>query len=247
MGDVNYCMNTFTPDVAVIAGVGPGLGASLARKFVKEGCRIALLARSSEFLERLSAELRRDGTETLAIPMDVSEAEQVTAAFSHIRERLGPVDLLVNNASASGPFGQPFAEITPESFARGWQVGVLGSFLCSQAVVPEMLKKKAGCLLFTGATSSVRGGALTFSSAKFALRGLAQALARELWPQGIHVAHIVVDGVIRELEVGGEEQAAEPLMNPAAIAEAYWSLAKQDRSAWSLELDLRPHREKFFE
>jgi NAD(P)-dependent dehydrogenase (short-subunit alcohol dehydrogenase family) len=206
-----------------------------------------LLARSSEFLERLSAELRRDGTETLAIPTDVGEAEQVTAAFSHIRERLGPVDLLVNNASASGPFGQPFAEITPESFARGWQVGVLGSFLCSQAVVPEMLKRKAGCLLFTGATSSVRGGALTFSSAKFALRGLAQALAKEQWPQGIHVAHIVVDGVIRELEVGGEEQAAEPLMNPAAIAEAYWSLAKQDRSAWSLELDLRPHREKFFE
>lgn len=240
-------MNTFTPDVAVIAGVGPGLGTSLARKFVKEGCRIALLARSSEFLERLSAELRREGAETLAIPMDVSEAEQVTAAFSHIRERLGSVDLLVNNASASGPFGQPFVEVTPESFARGWQVGVLGSFLCSQAVVPEMLKKNAGCLLFTGATSSVRGGALTFSSAKFALRGLAQALARELWPQGIHVAHIVVDGVIRDLEVGGEEQAAEPLMNPAAIAEAYWSLAKQDRSAWSLELDLRPHREKFFE
>jgi len=239
-------MNTFTPDVAVIAGVGPGLGASLARKFIKEGCRIALLARSSEFLERLSAELRRDGT-ALAIPMDVSEAEQVTAAFSHIRERLGSVDLLVNNASASGPFGQPFVEITPESFARGWQVGVLGSFLCSQAVVPEMLKKNAGCLLFTGATSSVRGGALTFSSAKFALRGLAQALARELWPRGIHVAHIVVDGVIRELGVGGEGQAAEPLMNPAAIAEAYWSLAKQDRSAWSLELDLRPHREKFFE
>ena len=181
--------------------------------------------------------------------MDVSKAAQVTAAFSRIRERIGPVDLLVNNASASGPFGQPFVEITPESFARGWQVGVLGSFLCSQAVVPDMLKKNAGCLLFTGATSSVRGGALTFSSAKFALRGIAQSLARELWTQGIHVAHIVIDGVIREheFEQGGEEQAAEPLMNPAAIAEAYWNLARQDRSAWSLELDLRPHREKFFE
>ena len=241
--------NTFTPQVAVIAGVGPGLGASLARKFAKEGCRIALLARSSEFLERLSGELRRDGTDTLAIPVDVSKAEQVNAAFSRIRERIGPVDLLVNNASASGPFGQPFVEITPESFTRGWQVGVLGSFLCSQAVVPDMLKKNAGCLLFTGATSSVRGGALTFSSAKFALRGIAQSLARELWTQGIHVAHIVIDGVIREheFERGGEEQAAAPLMNPAAIAEAYWNLARQDRSAWSLELDLRPHREKFFE
>ena len=243
------CMNTFTPQVAVVAGAGPGLGASLARKFAKEGCRVALLAWSADFLERLSTELRREGTEALAIPMDVSQTEQVASAFERIRERLGPVDLLVNNASASGPFGQSLVEITPESFARGWEVGVLGSFLCSQAVVPEMLEKNAGCLLFTGATSSVRGGAITFSSAKFALRGLAQALARELWPQGIHVAHIVVDGVIREheFEPGDEEQAAEPLMNPAAIAEAYWALARQDRSAWSLELDLRPHLEKFFE
>src|SRR5207244_3397896 len=118
-----------------------------------------------------------------------------------------------NNASASGPLGQPFVEIAPESFARGWRVGVLGSFLCSQAVVPDMLKKNAGCILFTGATSSVRGGAITFSSAKFAMRGLAQALARELWPQGIHVAHIIIDGVIRENELGlgAEDQTAEPL------------------------------------
>jgi len=242
-------MNTFTPDVSVVAGVGRGLGASLARKFAKEGCRIALLARSSDFLEALSKELRQHGTEILAIPTDVADADQVTAAFERIRERLGSVDLLVNNASASGPFGQSFAEITPESFNRGWRVGVLASFLCSQAVVPDMLIKNAGCILFTGATSSVRGSAITFSSAKFAMRGLAQALARELWSQGIHVAHIVIDGVIREneLELGTEDQAAEPHMNPAAIAEAYWGLVKQDRSAWSLELDLRPYREKFFE
>jgi NAD(P)-dependent dehydrogenase (short-subunit alcohol dehydrogenase family) len=242
-------MNTFTPDVAVIAGVGPGLGASLARKFAKEGCRLALLARSSEFPEALSKELRRRGTETLAISIDVSEADQVAAAFKRIRDQLGPVDLLINNASAGGPFGQPFVEIAPESFARGWLVGVLGSFLCSQAVVPEMLNRNAGCILFTGATSSVRGGAITFSSAKFAMRGFAQALARELWPKGIHVAHIIIDGVIseNELGLGVEDQPPEPLMNPAAIAEAYWGLVKQDRSAWSLELDLRPHREKFFE
>jgi NAD(P)-dependent dehydrogenase (short-subunit alcohol dehydrogenase family) len=242
-------MNTFTPDVSVIAGVGPGLGASLARKFAKEGCRLAMLARSPDFLEALSKELRRHGTEILAIPTDVGEADQVVAAFERIRDRLGSVDLLINNASAGGPFGQPFVEINPESFVRGWRVGALGSFLCSQAVVPDMLNKNAGCILFTGATSSVRGGAITFSSAKFAMRGLAQALARELWPKGIHVAHIIVDGVIREneLELGAEDQTAEPLMNPAAIAEAYWGLVKQDRSAWSLELDLRPHREKFFE
>jgi NAD(P)-dependent dehydrogenase (short-subunit alcohol dehydrogenase family) len=242
-------MNAFVPEVAVVAGVGPGLGASLARRFAKEGCRVALLARSSGFVERLTDELRDQGTRALAVPTDISQADQVAAAFRIVREQLGSVDLLINNASASGPFGQPFTEITADGFTQGWRVGVLGAFLCSQAVVPDMLKKGAGCILFTGATSSIRGAAITFSSAKFALRGLAQGLARELWPKRIHVAHIIVDGVIRETELGAEnqEQTAEPLMNPAAIAEAYWDLAKQDRSAWTLELDLRPHREKFFE
>jgi len=225
-------MNAFNPGVAVVAGVGPGLGASLARKCAKEGCQLGLLARSSDFLETLTNELRGLGTKVLAVSTDISEADQVAAAFRRIGEELGPVDLLINNASESGPFRQPFVEITPESFTRGWRVGVLGAFLCSQAVIPDMLKKAAGCILFTGATSSVRG-----------------ALARELWPRGIHIAHIVVDGVIREREIdlGIEEETNEPLMNPAAIAEVYWTLVKQDRSAWTLELDLRPNREKFFE
>jgi NAD(P)-dependent dehydrogenase (short-subunit alcohol dehydrogenase family) len=188
-------MPIFTPDVAVIAGVGSGLGASLARRFAKEGCQLALLARSPDFLEILAKEIRNSGTKVLAIPTDIAKAAQVDTAFKRIRNQLGPVDLLVNNASASGPFDQPFVEIEPASFARGWQVGVLGSFLCSQAVVPDMLAKDSGCILFTGATSSVRGGAITFSTAKFGMRGLAQALARELWPKGIHVAHIIIDGL----------------------------------------------------
>jgi NAD(P)-dependent dehydrogenase (short-subunit alcohol dehydrogenase family) len=245
----SYPMNAFVPEVAVVAGVGPGLGASLARRLATAGCRIGLLARTSEFIEALAIELRDKGSQTLAVPADVSQPDQVATAFRSIREQFGPVDLLINNASASGPFGQPFTEITADSFVRGWQVGVLGAFLCSQTVVPDMLVKGSGCILFTGATSSVRGAAITFSSAKFALRGLAQGLARELWPRGIHIAHVIVDGVIREREIGPgiEDQAGEPLMNPAAIAEVYWDLAKQDRSAWTLELDLRPHREKFFE
>jgi len=208
-----------------------------------------VLARSSDFLESLAEEIRQLGTEILAIPTDVGEADQVAAAFKRIRGRLGPVDVLINNASASGPFSQPFVEIAPESFARGWKVGVLGAFLCSQAVVPDMLTKNAGCILFTGATSSVRGGAITFSSAKFGMRGLAQALAKELWPKGVHVAHVIIDGVIRENEYEPvpQDHTPEPLMNPAAIADVYWALIKQDKSAWSMEVDLRPHREKFFE
>ncbi len=242
-------MKAFVPQVAVVAGVGPGLGASLARKFAKEGCQVALLARSPDFIDTLADELRRRGTEVLAIPTDVSDVNQVAAAFQRIREQLGSADLLINNASAGGPFGQPFVEIPTESFTRGWSVGVLGAFLCSQAVVPDMLRKGSGCILFTGATSSVRGAAITFSSAKFGMRGLAQSVARELWPKGIHVAHIIIDGVIREreIELGDEDQSGELFMNPAAIAEAYWDVVKQDRSAWSLELDLRPDREKFFE
>jgi NAD(P)-dependent dehydrogenase (short-subunit alcohol dehydrogenase family) len=242
-------MNAFAPEVAVVAGVGPGLGASLARRFAKAGCRIALLARTSEVIEALANELHGQGSKALAVPADVSQPDQVAAAFRSIQEQLGPVDLLINNASASGPFGQPFIEVAVDSFTQSWRVGVLGAFLCSQAVVPDMLKKGSGCILFTGATSSVRGAAITFSSAKFALRGLAQGLARELWPKGIHIAHAVVDGVIREreLEPGEGDQAGEPLIDPTAIAEVYWDLAKQDRSAWTLELDLRPHREKFFE
>jgi len=242
-------MKAFAPEVAAVAGVGPGLGASLARRFAGGGCRIALLARSPEFIAELAEELRRKGAKVLAVPTDVSQGAQVAAAFRSIRKELGPIDVLINNASASGPFGQPFLEITSDSFTYGWRIGVLGAFLCSQAVVPDMLDKGAGCILFTGATSSVRGAAITFSSAKFALRGLAQALARELWPKGIHIAHIIVDGVIREreIEIGTERRSGEPLMNPAAIADTYWALTKQDRLAWTLELDLRPHREKFFE
>lgn len=242
-------MGSFNPEVSVVAGVGPGLGASLARKFAREGCRVAVLARSSDFIERLRKEIRQQGMEIVAIRADIAEPDQVAAAFERIRKELGPVDILINNASASGPFSQPFAEVTPEGFTSGWKVGVLGAFLCSQAVVPEMIIRRAGCIIFTGATSSVRGGAITFSSAKFGMRGLAQALARELWPKGIHVAHAVIDGGIQETEYDprADEQIAEPLMNPAAIADAYWSLVKQDRSAWSLEIDLRPFREKFFE
>lgn len=242
-------MNALAPDLAVITGVGPGLGASLARKFANEGCRVALLARSFDYLETLSRKLRENGAQTLAIPTDLGDVGQIATAFDQIRTELGPVDILINNASASGPFGQSLIQIDPESFTRGWRVGVLGALLCSQAVVPDMLSKGAGSILFTGATSSIRGAAITFSSAKFGLRGLVQAMARELWPKGIHVAHVVIDGVIADQESEGnvEDPAGEPLMRPAAIAEAYWGLVKQDRSAWTLELDLRPNRERFYE
>ena len=169
--------------------------------------------------------------------------------FAKYRQQLGPVEILI--ANASGSIGKGLMETTPEQFEQSWRTGVCGAFLCSREAVLDMLECGAGAIIFTGATSSVRGrgGAVAFSSAKFAVRGLAQSLAVELWPKGIHVTHIIIDGVIDTPEVRNRYRPAakEPLLKPQAIADAYWNLIQQDHSAWSLEIDLRPNKEGFFE
>jgi NAD(P)-dependent dehydrogenase (short-subunit alcohol dehydrogenase family) len=232
--------------VAVIAGVGPGLGAAFVRRLAKEGCSVGMFARSSEFIDSLAAEL---GENALAVPADISNPKQVAAGFRKVRQQLGPVEILI--AHASGSIGKGLMKTTPEQFERSWRIGVYGAFLCAREAVPDMLKRGRGAIIFTGATSSVRGrgGAVAFSSAKFAIRGLAQSLAVELWPKGIHVAHVIIDGVIDTPKVRKtyKPSAKEPLLEPEAIANAYWNLIQQDRSAWSLEIDLRPHKEAFFE
>ena len=232
--------------VAIVAGVGPGLGAALVRKLASEGCGVGMFARSPEFIGKLATEIGRNA---LAITTDVSDPKQVAAAFHKVRQQLGPVEVLI--ANASGSVGEGLTETTPEEFERSWRIGVCGAFLCARQAVLDMLEHAAGAIIFTGATSSVRGrgDAVAFSSAKFAVRGLAQSLAVELWPKGIHVAHVIIDGVIETPEVRKRHRASakEPLLRPEAIAEAYWNLIQQDRSAWSLEIDLRPHNEAFFE
>lgn len=234
--------------IAVISGVGPGLGAALARKFADEGCSVALLARSAAYIHNLERKLAETGAVALPIPTDITDAAQVTRSFARIREELGAPDILINHAG-NAAWGT-FANLTPEAFEGSWRVCTLGAFLCSKQVVPGMLEKGGGCILFTGATSSVRGraGALAFSSAKFAARGLASALAREVGPHGIHVAHVIIDGVIDTPGVRERYQLKpnEPLLAPNAIAETYWALVQQERSAWSFEVDVRPHNEEFF-
>ena len=234
---------------AVIAGVGPGLGASLVKKFAREGCRVGMLARSSDYVSLAADEAQKEGLEVLAVPADITDPGQVAEAFQTVRASFGPVDILVNHASMAVWKG--LLDLSPEEFERAWRVSCLGAFLCSREVVPDMLETGGGTVLFTGATSSVRGrgGALAFSSAKFAMRGLAEAMAREYWPKGIHVAHVVVDGVIDTPAVRENYKPApgEPLLNPDAMADAYWALVQQDKTAWSLEIDLRPHGEAFFE
>jgi NAD(P)-dependent dehydrogenase (short-subunit alcohol dehydrogenase family) len=234
---------------AVIAGVGPGLGAALARRFGKEGCRLGLLARSAAFIGELAAELGKGGVTAQAAACDLAESEQVSGAFKRVRDQLGPVDILINHASAGGPMGRGLLETSLADFERAWRVSALGALQCCREAVPDMLQRGGGSIIFTGATSSVRGAALAFSSAKFAVRGLAQALARELWPRNIHVAHVVIDGIIDTPAVRERfsPRPGEPLLNPDAIAYTYWALVQQDKSAWSLEVDVRPCTEKFFE
>jgi NAD(P)-dependent dehydrogenase (short-subunit alcohol dehydrogenase family) len=232
--------------VAIVAGVGPGLGAAIVRKLVRENCAVGMFARSPDFIGKLAMKM---GSDAVAIPTDLSNPQQVAAAFHKVRQQLGPVQILI--ANASGSLGNGLMETSPEQFERSWRVGVCGAFLCAREAMIDMLECGTGAMIFTGATSSVRGrgGAVAFSSAKFALRGLAQSLAVELWPIGIHVAHVIIDGVIDTSEVRKKYKtsAQEPLLKPDAIAEAYWNLIQQDRSAWSLEIDLRPHNEAFFE
>ncbi len=233
---------------AVISGVGPGLGASLVRKLVREGCRVAMFARTGDYLRRLGEELQGAKGSALAVPVDITDPEQVKRGFRTVREAFGAVDILIHHAG--GASWKSLVEMQAEDFEQGWRLCAYGGFLCVREAAPDMLRKGSGAILFTGATSSVRGrgNALAFSSAKFAVRGMAESLARELWPQGIHVAHIVIDGVIEPPDV--RQSVAmdpnEPFLNPDAIADSYWNLIRQDKGAWTLELDLRPFKEEFF-
>jgi NAD(P)-dependent dehydrogenase (short-subunit alcohol dehydrogenase family) len=234
---------------AVVAGVGPGLGESLARKFADEGCSVGLFARSGEYVADLAEDLPADA---LGVEANISDPDDVTEGFDRVRDELGSVDVLVNHAS-SGSW-QGLRDISAESFERAWRVNGYGAFLCAKEAVADMLdgndgSERGGTVIFTGATSAIRGrgGALGFSSAKFAARGMAESMARELGPEGVHVAHVVIDGRILTPSANGRsgDRPDEEFLDPAEIAESYWHLVEQDRSAWTLELDLRPHVEDF--
>ena len=231
----------------VVAGVGPGLGESLARKFAREGCRVALLARSADYLDSLAADLEEGPGDGLAVPTDLAEPDAIREAFVAIHEAFGEVDVLVNHASAAPWKGAH--EITAAELDGAYAVGVRGALLCAQEVIPDMLDGDGGTIIFTGATSAVRGreGAVGFSATKFATRGMAESMAREFGPEGIHVAHVIVDGQIRTPDAPERypDRDADSFLDPDEIAESYWHLIEQDRTAWTLELDLRPYVEEF--
>ena len=214
---------------AVIAGVGPGLGESLARKFAAEGCRVALFARTESFIEELAADLPDPG-EGLAVPTDLSDVASIREGFETVRSEFGPVDVLVNHASAASWEG--LMDLTVEEFQRAWAVGGRGAFVCSKEAVGDMLDSGGGTVIFTGATSAVRslGGTIGFTAAKFGARGMAMDIAQEFGPEGVHVAHVVIDGQIDTPGVKERYPDRDPdtFLDPDEMAETYWHLVEQD-------------------
>src|SRR5271163_2495092 len=225
--------------VAVVTGVGPGLGAALARRFAKEYA-VAIMARSGDYLKSLAGEIISSGGHALEVPGDVGDRGQVEAAFKLVRERLGDPEVLLYNAGA-GTWGN-ILEISPEQFEATWRVNAYGAFLAAKEVAAAMIARGHGVMLFTGATAGIKAGpkSVAFGPGKFAMRGLAQSLSRDLGPKGIHVAWINVDGIINipRLRQRMPNVKDEDLLKPEAIAETYWHLAHQDRSSWTMELEV---------
>jgi NADP-dependent 3-hydroxy acid dehydrogenase YdfG len=232
-----------TRPVCVVAGVGPGNGEAFARRFASEGYAVALLARRKDRIDGLARELPN----TRAYACDLTDAASVEGAFAAFEAEVGPVDVLIFNAG-KGVWGD-VEHVTPAEFEEAWRVNALGLFLAARRVIPAMTAAKRGAILVVGATASLRGmvGTAAFASAKAAQRSLTQSLARNLWPKGIHVSLIIIDGV-----VGGPEtrkmipdKPDEFFVKPEAVADIALALVAQNRSAWSFEVEARPFSEKW--
>ena len=230
---------------AIVVGAGPGLGLSLVRTFAEAGMAVAMAARSDARLAKLEEAAASDRVRAYAC--DSGDPASVEALFAQVESDLGQPDLVVYNAGAYKPGG--ILEISPADFEACWKAGCFGGFLVGQAAARRMVPRGQGSILFTGATAALRGSAgfANLAVPKFGLRALAQSMARELGPKGIHVAHVVIDGQIdapRHADLLAQ-RGPDALLAPDAIAVNYLQLHRQPRSAWTQELDLRPWSEKF--
>lgn len=225
---------------ALILGAGPGISGSLTRRLRAAGLPVVVASRHVERLAPLAAE-----TGAVALPVDAGDAGQVERLFAETETRIGAPEIVVYNAS--GRVRGPIAELDPAEVEKALAVSVLGAFYTVRQAARRMLPAGKGAILLTGATAGVKGFALSapFAMGKFALRGLAQSAARELAPQGIHVAHIVVDGGVRAEHRPDPPDRPDSTLDPDAIAQSYIDLLRQHRSAWSWEIEVRPWVEKF--
>ena len=233
MSDIPY-------KTALIVGVGAGLSASVARAFKKAGMTIALAARRAGDLAALAQE-----TGGKAFACDATKEAEVAKLFTEVEAAFGVPEVVVYNASYRTR--GPFVDLDPAEVEKSLTVTAFGGFLVAQEAARRMLPKAEGAILLTGASASVKGYAQSapFAMGKFALRGLAQSMARELAPQGIHVGHVVVDGGIRTARRPEAPDRPDAMLDPDAIAASYLHLLQQDRSAWSWEIEVRPWVEKF--
>ena len=231
-------------------GASQGLGAAIARRFAAGGYPVAIAGRSADKLHATAEELKASGARVATLVGDVTLAADV-AGFVAAAETLAPLAVAVHNAGSNRP--APFLKVSAESFEQHWREHALGGFHLGQAAIPVLLANGGGTLIFSGASGSLRGKAnfSPFAGAKAAVRNVAQSIAREYGPQGIHVGHVVIDGGIegeRLLTMRPQlkdERGPDGMLNIDAIADAYWTLHHQHRSAWTLELDLRPWSETF--
>ena len=224
--------------IAVIVGVGPGLGAALGRRFARAGMSVALASRDAGHLSSIVGEVASSGGGAHAYSADATDEDAVKKLFDDVESDLGPIDVAIYNASGRARKG--ILELTTEDVVEAWRGACFGGFLVGREAAGRMVPRERGTILFTGATASVKGYAnsAAFAIGKFGLRALAQSMARELGPKGIHVAHVVIDGGIGEHE-------GDARLRPDAIAETYYQLHAQARSAWAHEVDVRPWVEKF--
>ena len=240
--------------VCLIVGAGDYIGAAIARRFALGGYTVCLARRNGDKTQDVVNQISHKGGTAYGFSLDARDEEQVVTTFAEIEQEIGPLEIVIFNIGGNVNF--PIRETTTRVFSKVWQMASLAGFLTGREAAKYMVPRQRGSLFFTGATASLRGGSgfAAFASAKFALRGLAQSLARELGPENIHVAHLIIDAGVdthwvrermAERGVDPDSIPGNALLQPESVAEAYWTLHQQSNDAWTHELDLRPSIEKW--
>jgi len=235
----------------IVIGAGDALGGAIARRFAREGFEAVIVRRHAEQLEPLAEAIRAEGGKAHPFGVDARQEDQMVALFDRVEAEIAPIEACVFNIGANVNF--PVAETTARVFFKVWEMACFSGFLAGREAARRMAPRGRGTIIFTGATASVRGGKgfAAFASAKHGLRALSQSMARELGPQGVHVAHTIIDGAIDTAWIAENFPARyalkdqDGILNPEHIADAYWMLHAQPRDAWTHELDLRPWMESF--